>query len=428
MEIFTSLQVSYHKKGLIMKLFFQYVYLETKRMFLSFPRILFGSIFLLMLLSGIFIFCQLNSMQEKQKNVIHVGIVAQKNEPFVDWMISAVSHMKNMEYNFHFERVEEQAANQKLSSGELAIAFFIPQNYVASIVSGENKHLSIRLGNGQTTIVSFLLKQLSEAASSFILNSQAGIYSMQEYYDLHNLPQKSEDELKLNLQYIQDIAGLEKGIETETLETDNSYPLSSHYIISGFVLFLLFWGLTAGKMLAPQKKALENQLARAGIPQGWQILARGLSFLSISFANYLALFLFISLGMLFTGTAIQDTAISGIAGLWKFAACCLPLLPFSTAVIQLAYEITKDTLGGILLLFFGVLLLALCSGCLYPLDYLPDILQRLAPKLPVYQACQYGLAVLHQTFDVTAFLTLMAYPVLCLFLIAASRTLRHAAP
>lgn len=408
-----------------MKLFFQYVYLEMKRMFLSFPRILFGSMFLLILLTGIFAFCQQNSMQERKNNTIHIGIVAQEDEPFIDWMVSAVSNMKNMADSCHFERIDEQTAKQKLASGEIAIAFFIPQNYVASIINGENKHLSIRMGNGQTTIISFLFKQLSEAASSFILNSEAGIYSMQEYYDLHNLPQKAEDELELNLQYIKDIAGLEKGIRTETIDTKKNYPLASQYMISGFVLFLLLWGLTAGKLLVPPKKAFQNQLAIAGISKNRQILARGLSFLSASLANYLVFFLLISLGMKFTGFAIQDTIISDINGLWQFAACCLPLLLFSTVTIQLVYEIADDTISGILFLFFGVLLLAFCSGCFYPLDYLPDTLQKLAPKLPLYPACQYGLAILHQTFDLTAFLALIVYSALFLFLMAMNRTLKQ---
>lgn len=365
-------------------------------MFLSFPRILLGGIFILMLLSGTILFCQQNAAGEKQKNSIHIGIAAQKDEPFVDWMISVVSNMKSMEYDCRFERIDKEDADRLLASGEIAIAFFIPQNYVASIVSGENKHLSIRMGNGQTTIVTFLLKQLSEAASSFILNSEAGIYTMQEYYSHHNLPNKAEDELELNLQYIKDIAGLEKGMKTETIETGNTYPLVSQYIISGFVLFLLLWGLAAGKMLEPQNKAFQEQLINAGMPKGRQLLARGLSFLSISFVNYLVLFLLISIAMLATGTALPDTMVSDIAGLWKFAACCLPLLLASSVTIQAVYEITGDALGGALLLFFGVLVLALCSGCFYPLSYLPESLQKLAPKLPLYQACQYGLAVLYR--------------------------------
>ena len=319
-------------------------------MFLSFPRILLGGIFILMLLSGTILFCQQNAAGEKQKNSIRIGVAAQKDEPFVDWMISVVSNMKSMEYDCRFE----------------------------------------------TTIVTFLLKQLSEAASSFILNSEAGIYTMQEYYSHHNLPNKAEDELELNLQYIKDIAGLEKGMKTETIETGNTYPLVSQYIISGFVLFLLLWGLAAGKMLEPRNKAFQEQLINAGMPKGRQLLARGLSFLSTSLVNYLVLFLLISIAMLATGTALPDTMVSDIAGLWKFAACCLPLLLASSVTIQAVYEITGDALGGALLLFFGVLVLALCSGCFYPLSYLPESLQKLAPKLPLYQACQYGLAVLYR--------------------------------
>lgn len=410
-----------------MKLFFQYIRIETKRMFLALPKILFVSFFLLALLSGIFLFCLQHSIKTEQDHIIKIGVVAQEDEPFVDWMISAVSNMKNIEFNCQFKRISKQDASRKLQSGEFAVAFFIPENYVASIVNGENKHLIIRMGNGQTTIVHFLLKQLSEAASSFILNSEAGIYTMQEYYDLQNLPSKTEDELKLNLQYIKDIAELEKGIKTETVASVNSYPLQSRYIISGFVLFLLFWGLAGSKLLVPPKKTFQNQLAINGVSQYKQVLARYLSFLTASFSNYLVLFLVISAILTLTGFSMPDTIIKNVSGLWRFAACCLPLLVFASAVIQLIYEITGDAISGILFLFFGIMLLALCSGCFYPLEYLPDSLQELAPKLPIYQACQYGLSILHQTYDGAALLRLIIYFTLCLILMASCRVLRYIA-
>lgn len=407
-----------------MKQLIQYIYLETKRMFLSFPLIVLGSLLLLTILSGIFAFCQINSNSAKQRNTIKIGIVAAKDEPYVDWMITTVSNLKNTKYTCTFEHIDEQAANQKLQTGEIAIAFYIPKNYIASIVSGENKQLTIRMGSGQSTIINFIFKQLSEAASSFILNSEAGIYSMQEYYTLHHLPRLSEDEHELNLQYIKDIIALDKGIQIETINTANSYPLSSQYAIAGFVLFLLLCGLTSSKMLTSQSRTFHHQLALAGISQSKQILARGFSFLLIHLTNYLIFFLLIYIGMTIWHFALPDTMLSTPNGIWEFAARCFPLLLFSTAVIQLVYEITEDALGGILLLFFTVLILGLCSGCFYPLDYLPDSIQKLAPKLPIYQACQYGLSILYDTFNPKAFLCLTIYFVLCYFIMIISRTVR----
>lgn len=382
------------QKGVPMKLFRQYIYLETKRMFHSFPLILLGSLLLLALLAGIIAFCQLNT-DDKQRNQLNAAIVADKDEPFVDWMISTVSGMENTTYTCTFKRLDEQTANQKLQSGEIAAAFLIPQNYVASIISGENKHVTIRVGSGQSTIISFLVSQLSEAASSFILSSEAGIYTMQEYYSLHQLSGATADELELNLQYINDIITLDKGIQTEIIEIPDSYPLSSQYMISGFVLFLLFWGLTCSKMLTSENKAFRNQLTIAGISRIQQILARGLSFLCVSLANYMILFILLCIGMAVSGFSLPDTVISDIGGLWKFAIYCLPLLLFCTFAIQLVYEATNDALSGTLLLFFSVLIMGLCSGCFYPLDYLPSSLQRLAPKIPIYQACRYGLSMLY---------------------------------
>lgn len=153
-------------------------------------------------------------------------------------MITTAGKVDNAKYTCRFQRLEEKAADARLKSGKIDIAFLIPENYIASIIDGENKHLTIRFGSSQSTIVSFLFRELSHAASAFILDTEAGIYSMQEYYEKHHLPDKAEDELDLNLQYIKEIVSLDKGIQTEEIAVKDATPIFQQYFISAFVLFL----------------------------------------------------------------------------------------------------------------------------------------------------------------------------------------------
>jgi ABC-type uncharacterized transport system permease subunit len=94
----------------------------------------------------------------------------------------------------------------------------------------------------------------------------------------------------------------------------------------------------------------------------------------------------------------------------------------STAFIQLVYEIAQDAMSGLLFLFFAILFMGLCSGCFYPLSYLPQTLQQIAPVLPVYQAEQYGLSVLNGSFSIPSFVYLLTGTAFCLGLIRLTKS------
>jgi len=405
----------------MMKVWKQYIFLETKRMIKGLPAICLGSLFLIVLLAGIFTLFQINSEHTEKNNPVEIGVVAKKEEPFVDWMITTISNMENTQYTCHFQRLDEKKADHALKSGTTDIVFLIPENYISSIIKGENKHLTIRFGSSQSTIVSFLFRELSHAASSFILDTEAGIYSMQEYYKQHNLPNRSDDEFDLNLKYVKEIISLDKGIETEEIETETSAPLLQQYLISAFVLLLFFWGLTCSRMLLPQSKAFQDKLTQKGIGSGKQILARGLAFFTVSLAYYLFLFILAGIVMRIFSLSIPGTLCAGINGLWQFAFRCIPVLLLSSAFIQLTYEITNDSMGGILFLFFSILAMGLCSGCFYPRSYLPHALQSVSLLLPVRQACRYGLSALKGSFHSTAFLYLIACTAICFLFMTLRR-------
>lgn len=409
-----------------MKQLKQYMYLEIKRMFLSLPKIFLGSLFLFALLAGFLAVCAQGVGHEKEKNRITVAVTAAVDEPFVDWMITTVSNMKNTAYICSFERMEEDLAEQKLKSGEIDAVFLIPRQYIASIIKGENKPVTIRFGKSQATVADFLFRQLCEAASSYILGSEAGIYSLQEYYAYHNLPKEREDELELNLRYIKEIIDLNQAVSKEETLGKGSYPLTSQYAVSGLLLFLLFQGLAYSKLLAPGSRSLQNQLTLEHLGYGRQLLAKETAFFLSVLPTYLFFFLIISIVVKISGFTLPETIFSDFNGIWRFAVSCIPLFITSTILILLVYEITEDAAGGLLLLTFSILLMGLCSGFFYPLEHLPQAVRSIAPLLPTYHLLQYGLAVLHQSFAADSFLMLIFFSALSCLLIIIRKEVSHA--
>lgn len=383
--------------------------LEWKRLLRSFPGIFLGSLILLSALGGIFYFCQQANIGNQKQKTVSIGIVAREGEPFIDWMIDTLETMENTKYTCKFRRLSESKAEKELAKGEISVIFIIPEKYIASIIDGENKHITIRFSQGQTTIVSFLLRELCTAASSFILDSEAGIYTLQDYYRKNLLENRAEDELELNLDYIREIARLSNGIRTEEVNSRSDYSLTATYAISAVVLFFFLWGMAYGNLLTSQNHAFYNQLKLRGVGYEKQILGRNAAFFLINFLGVLLLLAGGSLILLKLPSTLIPNLLSSAGKLWKTGFLLLPVLWMACCFIQFIYEVTQDALGGILFLMFSVVFMGLLSGCFYPLSYLPSVIQKIAPFLPVYQGCQYGLSVLYDNIQITPLLWTVGY-------------------
>ena len=390
------------------KLYLQYIRLECKRILHALPGVVLGLIFLIAMVSGTLFLCGYG-IAHQEKEPVTVGVVAGEGEPFVDWMIETVHEMENVQSSFRFRRVSSEEGDALLSRGEITVAFIIPKDYVRSIINGSNKHITIRFARGQETIVSFLLRELSAAASSFILNSEAGLYSLKDYYDKYNLPDKNKDELELNLQYIQEIARLQRGVELEEIETVNGGSALENYSLSALVLLFFLMGIPWGKVLTSGNRAFKNQLYLADIGAGRQAAAGLAALFMGSFILYIAAAIVLFLGMVCLAGSIQGfQAVRVGDGLFCLLGF-LPILLMALAFVQLIYEITRDTLSGVLLLFFTVLAMGLCCGCFYPFSYLPLALQRVGRLLPIYQAKEYGISVLRREINSGALVFTLGY-------------------
>ncbi len=380
-----------------MKRILVYFQMEIKRMLRSLPGIILGSLLFILLLAGTFWLCHKSTQNPAQKKNISVGIVAREGEPFIDWMIDAVSQMKSTKYVCQFQRLTEKEAQKQMMQGNINIIFLIPRDYVNSIIQGENKHVTIRFSQGQTTIVSFLLRELCTAASSFILNSEAGIYAMQDYYREHRLPDASKDELTLNIAYIREIAKLEDGVKLEEVNIPASYPQTSRFLVSGIVLFFFLWGIAYGNLLTSQNHAFQQKLRLFSLGYPLQVILRNLAFLLVNVISFAFLLMTTYLLCRWRNIPLPNPFPSQPEYLWLLGASLLPILWMAASFIQWVYEAAEDRFGGAVFLFLSTLLLALISGCFYPLEYLPLSIQRLANVLPLYHSMEYGLSCLYGT-------------------------------
>ena len=399
------------------KRFQKYFILEEKRMLLSLPKLLFGSLILLLLLSAALYVFQTSSEQKAEEETIHIGMVAEKDEPFLDWAIDVIEEMPDLGYSFTITRLDKKEAETAFQDKKANILLLIPKNYIRSLISGKNPPVTIQFEKGQASFDSFMMKELCKAASSYILDTDAIIYSMQDYYKEYNLPNDKKDELQINLQYITEVVAFRDGIE-EIQADSASHSSSSAYAASGVILFLFLWGIMLAPGLTAINTTFRKQLSLFGIGTIKQNFAKSISCLT---GMLLSLFLFLILFALLQlklALPLDDTILSTPAGYPLFLLAMLPILLCASCYTLLLCEFSGDSLSSILLCFFSVIFMGLFSGCFYPLTYLPDGIRKLSAFLPTLHAKSYFLSVLYGHFPRKDFLLLMTDG--CLFFLLAA--------
>lgn len=373
------------------------------------PGILAGIFVISLLLGGLFFVYRQNQEHSRASSVLQIGIAAQEQEPYVDWMISAIENMQSLEFNCHFTRLSPESSEEKLHRGELDAIFIIPKNYIASLIQGNENPLIIRFGTSDTTIAGFLVKQIGAAASRLMINTQAGIYTMKEIYQKEHLADASSDELTLNLKYLDTILHRDQLISVEEVTAKSGLNGSSALFSSAILLFLLFCGLVCPDILRPESKSLQEKLFLSGIRSFHQLLLRYLALVLLFSCLYLMLSLAFSAWISLSGQTFSDPLPQNFR---SWLGCFLQLYPLVfpvCALIQFVYELIQNKIFGVLFLFFLIVIMGYLSGCFYPLSWLPSGVQQFSVFLPVRHMLDFTAGCLSGNWSVSAFFYMTLY-------------------
>ena len=397
-----------------MKLFRTYFSLECKKNRSSIPSMLIG-LFVLFALGGFLLFSWQQEIHGEKKPTT-VGIVATTNEPYMDLFLTVLKNTESLKDSYEFVMLSQEEASKKLEKEQISVVFQIPENYVNKMIVGEVEPITIQFGNGDSNLPSLLMRQLSQSISSLLLNTQAGIYAMDDYYLAQQLPNQQKDERALNIEYIMKILNRHSAFEVEEIQSENGLSYTQYYATVIVLLLLLFLGLVSPKVFRPENPTFEQKLRLAGLDTTRQFICRQL-------ASWLLFgsFLF-GIALLFSAVAsMTSLSIPNLTqtGFLSWMGTFLPILltiPMICAFLGLVYEWIPDLTASILFLFLCILLLGYLSGYFYPIAFLPKGLQLLSAFLPTRVLFQYTSGCISQNISLYRLGILILYTVILLLL------------
>lgn len=390
-----------------MKRFYTYFRLEHKKCMYTLPGLLAGLGILVCLLVTCFI--GLRAKNQVQTELTPVGIAMEQDEPYMSAVMSLLRSMDTIQEKYELLETTKENGTRQLERGEIDVLLIIPPNYVKAMLYGENPTIEIRFGTSEPTISTFLMKQLSDTVSQIFIQTEAGIYALDEYFLSNHLYGRAEHNQALNIEYIKRLLARKSIFSTEEIEAEHGLHYSQYYMAVLLLLFVCILCLLSPNAFLPENFMLEKKLTHAGFPPYLQFLGKHLALCCHFGSLYLCFLLIISAFVSHFSYALPDLTQSGMLHWFLSLLPTVLLVPMICACFQLCHELVKNRTLSTLTLFLSILFLGYLSGFFYPFSFLPEMLQHIAAFLPTRVAFSYAAQCVAEHFSVGLLVPVLLY-------------------
>lgn len=281
-----------------------------------------------------------------------------------------ISQLAEIELIGEIHKVSEEEARSLVNENKIAAAVIIPEGFVLSVVSGENKSISV-LANAKRERQAVIIKTLITGAANIVSSGQAVLYS---YYKFVNETGIAKDELNREFDALsQDIImkSLDRNSVVSEIKTypDDNLTATEYYTASLLALFLLFSAVPVSRFLLTERMSgIRSRLATTNAGGG-RILASKLvvSLLVSVFQMSLIFFITSKIFKNYWGAGFFTTSAVFISGV--FAVSCWSLFVSVVSDNQRQFEIISS---------MGIFLMALIGGSIYPVAKMPEKIRALS--------------------------------------------------
>ena len=322
-----------------------------------------------------------------------IGLVGTAGDRYFELGLAALGSFDSSRFTVEFIQMEEQEAQVRLRRGELTAYMLIPEGFMDAAISGHIMPIRFVSTVGSASLVSILKDEITRAVETLIIETQKGSYGAG---DVAGSVGADENQVinDISLKYVEFVFARSKMYRVSEIGVFDGLGVSG-YLVSGLgvVLFLLIC-LSFAPVMIRRDYALSRMLCARRIPVVGQMLC--------DFGVYM-------LGLLAVSTVVFVLLSFGGGVSLTAVAKGLPAMFALGAMSFLLYEIASDLVSGVLMQFFITLALCFLSGCLYPVAFFPETVQKMAAFLPTGLArmqladCLRGGFSLHTTGMLLAF-------------------------
>lgn len=317
------------------------------------------------------------SADETENSRIQIAVVGTGQSIFLQWGLAAMQ-FDSTAMSLELVAMDEDEAIDALMRGEIAAYFVFPENFVDDAMYGDVHKLRFVSTVGATGLVSIVKDEIVSIADDILVACENGSYGVGVAVEENGSPETYGKHVNdLALEYVDFLVDRSKMYRIVNVP-QNSIPFD-RYMLGGLtVLMLMLSALPFAPLYIRSDQSLFRVLRARRVGPVKQAAAEFLAYFAA-----MTVLLAVVAGVLHLGGLLPEGVTWG-----KTFASALPVVCMITSLAYCVYALSDHLIGGVLLGFFMTLALSFIGGCMYPLQFFPLSVQRMAALLPTGLARQ----------------------------------------
>lgn len=346
------------------------------------------------------------AIQSRGEKRIGVGVVGNIENKYMKLGVEMLNNMDASRFSVKFESLDEENAKKALREGRIVGYFKIDKDFIEGLENGENRPVIYVSSSGG--LMNELSKEVASVFSVLIVNSERVIYAVDEYLSEHkNVYDRETANTELNMSLLKNVFTRGKIYNIETKALTGEVSVKDNYICAMIIILTALSGVGLGSILSGKKDTLQEVLK-----------SRGLSYISSIFCELITVTLYILILIIF-GFGIFLLAInflqdeSFISPDYFDFFCNIFAVSIMFASMHLfIYELIYQRVTAVLTEIILGISLCYIGGCIYPLSFFPDIIQKISVFLPSTAGKNILISGLGYRLDLFSLAVVFLYTVL----------------
>ena len=316
-----------------------------------------------------------------------IAIAGDLDNTFISMGITALSDFDTLSYSIEVVSTDTETAAKMLRRGELDAYVVIPEGFAEKAAYGEFLPLTFVTIPGDSGIVPIIKEEITKVISHILTCSHKGVYGLNAA--MNGTAGKHMNDLAF--EYVDVILERSNMFTIENLGVAYSLSLSGYFFCGLFTVLLFLLGIAFAHLFVRRETTLGRILAAKDIGALKQTVGEFLSLFAVYFAiTFLAVFAARISGVLSKVLPFTDRldAFEMLGVYFKLIPSVLLVSAFCFAV----YEFSTNTVSAVLFQFIFTVLIGYASGCIFPVWFFPEVLQKIAPFTPIGAARGYFAA------------------------------------
>ena len=381
----------------------KYFILQLKRL----RRVLLPVLLVAVILFGclIAVYDAISSMQEDSKvtTKFKVGVVGTADEFYLQMALKAMESMDTSRFSIELVEMTEEKAESQMRRGKIAAFVVFPEGFLDSAFRGKIIPVKFVCTAGSVGLVSMIKDEFTEMIEIMLIEAQRGIYGIGDAMDDLGAYDGSVVN-DISIEYAEFVFKRGNMYKTSELPSFDGLGMDGYLITGLCIMLFLLICLTFCPVMVRRDYALSRMLCARGHGVVSQVLC--------DFGAYMLGLLGIA-GILLGYLVLWLRAPVSVMMLIK----ALPALLALGAMSFLMYELVTNLISGVLLQFFASVILCFISGCMYPISFFPQAVQKMSAFLPTGMARQQIAHCILNTHDTKNTAALCVFG--CVFLVCS---------